>query len=246
MKLFRVTEDDQIWLLKQPETAMGIQVVRLDRNLSDDFVFILGGEVAFHYRDLLENNPLNLSKYPWWLDKKTDDGQVGTDDLFLIWLKTLDVLPHSIKKLSIIPRVALTLFPISSLPQPPQPKTWTYGHLPFSGPTGAKEVYYRWEPWPTSRRISQSTGRVAPGTFTAPMSERQFMPTGFSAVARLALPALLPARYLWELHPPSGISIRCGAVVPMYGQSGGGVEVAFPSGFKNVRPIANPVVLPAL
>ncbi len=40
--------------------------------------------------------------------------------------------------------------------------------------------------------------------------------------------------------------MRCGAVIPNYGQSGGGVEVFFPNGAANVGPIANPVIIPAM
>ena len=40
--------------------------------------------------------------------------------------------------------------------------------------------------------------------------------------------------------------MKYGASVPLYGQSGGGVEVMFPKGTKNRGPIANPVVLPIL
>ena len=66
------------------------------------------------------------------------------------------------------------------------------------------------------------------------------------AVARFALPNLMPACYRWELQPDSGTLIECGASVPLYGQSGGGVEVRFPKDTNNRCPIADPVILPPL
>jgi len=65
-------------------------------------------------------------------------------------------------------------------------------------------------------------------------------------VARFALPSLMPACYRYELQPVTGTVIECGAAVPLYGQSGGGVEVKFTSLTKNRCPIADPIVLPAL
>ncbi len=249
MKLFRVNDKGQAWLSSQPETAMGVQIVGTHGSFADESLFILGGQVAFRFHDYfpaeLEDAPLDMNALPWAQDNNSED---ETDSIqpFSAWLAELEVLSLDLTDLQVIPRVEFTLFPTGPFTSPPQPGAWTYGHLPFAGTTGANEVYYRWEPWPISRRINQSKRTILSGTFTAPMSEVPFMPTGFSAVARLALPQLLPACYRWEVRPPANTPMRCGASVPMFGQSGGGVEVAFPGGFKNVGPIANPVVLPAL
>jgi hypothetical protein len=65
-------------------------------------------------------------------------------------------------------------------------------------------------------------------------------------VARFALPNFLPACFRWELQPVAGTTLECGASVPLFGQSGGGVEVKFVSQTDNRCPIADPIVLPAL
>jgi hypothetical protein len=137
------------------------------------------------------------------------------------------------------------LGPIGPLTAPvfPDPDT-VYGHLPLHGLCSGKEVFYRYEHYPTSIRINQINGKVVPKTYATPMSELPLVPTGLAAVARYALKSLLPARWRYELRPGIGIPIRYGASVPMHGQSGGGVEVMFPKPFDNVGPIANPVVLP--
>lgn len=249
MRLFRIDERDQSLLLGFPETSMGIQVLAEPETPLLEWLIVLGGQVALFSSDLFlgaeVSEPLSYLDEPWL---RRDERGLDSDReaLFREWLDMLEPVENSIEGRQIIPSVQFRHFPIGPFPQPPQPNSWTYGHLPFIGVTGTDDVFYRWEPWPTSRRIDQKTGRVAAGTFTAPMSELQFMPTGFSAVARLALPGLLPACYRWELRPPSFTHTRCGACVPMFGQSGGGVEVAFQNGFTNVGPVANPVVLPAL
>jgi hypothetical protein len=56
----------------------------------------------------------------------------------------------------------------------------------------------------------------------------------------------MPACYRYELQPDANTDIECGASVPLYGQSGGGVEVKFVKQTNNRCAIANPVVLPAL
>jgi hypothetical protein len=133
---------------------------------------------------------------------------------------------------------------LGPLGAPPLRPASIYGHLPFGAMTDAQSVIYRWEAFPTSRRIKQisSGGTIASDTYAAPASEVPFAPTGFSAVARFALPNLLPACFRWELQPVP-CSLECGASVPLYGQSGGGVEVKFTASTNNRGPIANPIVL---
>ncbi|MBO6689284.1 MAG: hypothetical protein JJ931_06025 [Henriciella sp.] len=130
------------------------------------------------------------------------------------------------------------------LGSPPAPPNSIYGHLPFHLNSVPNEVFYRFESFPNSRRLTRQ--QIAKGTYAAPSSELFFTPTGFSAVGRFALPSLLPACWRYELKPQSGTKVYCGASVPLYGQSGGAVEVCFPDGATNDGPIANPVILPEL
>lgn len=249
MRLFRIEEGGQSLLSEFPETAMGSQVLSEQGTSVSEWLVVLGGQVAVFLGDLFPameaGEPLSYLDEPWL---RRDERGLDSErkELFSEWLAMLEPFERSLDEHQVVPYVQFRHFPIGPFPRPPQPRGWTYGHLPFIGVTGTDDIFYRWEPWPISKRIDQATGQVAPDTFTAPMSEVQFMPTGFSAVARLALPGLLPACFRWELRPPPFTHSRCGASVPMYGQSGGGVEVAFQNGFKNVGPIANPVVLPAL
>jgi len=120
----------------------------------------------------------------------------------------------------------------------------TAGHLPFKRNTAANDVFYRCEPWPVSRRVLQSGNLVRPGTYAFPQSELLFVPTGFAAVGRYSLPNLLPGCFRWEIKPTKNCSISIGSSLPLFGLSGGGVEVCFPNGATNCGPIANPVQLP--
>jgi hypothetical protein len=110
------------------------------------------------------------------------------------------------------------------LPRP----AYVHGHLPFHGRCSGTDTCYRYEQFPTSKRIDLQNRTVAKDTFAAPESEQPFTPTGLSAVGRFALPLVLPACWQYQLTPAQGTRIFYGASVPLYGQSGGAVEVMFP------------------
>lgn len=180
--------------------------------------------------------------------RDTEDREVQVND-FNDWLISLPSAPNLRAETSIYTKnfVAFILLgPVGRLPLPPPRPPYVYGHLQFHGTTEVDDIFYRYEPFPTSRRIHQSTKTIDAATFAAPASEAPFTPTGFSAVARFALPSLFPARWRWELQPVAKTGIKCGASVPLYGQSGGGVEVMFVSKTQTRGAIANPTVLPAL
>lgn len=214
------------------------------------FFLVLSGRLALRFDEPLRErlaevisilkSPLDQFEERWWrwanmgnlIELYPVSGDDAANALFTILTGSLPPSPP----------------PPPPPPSPPAAPPHVYGHLPFHTATGPEDVYYRYESFPTSRRINQGGGTIAPGTYAAPASELFFMPTGLSAVARQALPSLMPASWRWELQPVAGTPIRYGASVPLYGQSGGGVEVRFEKHphTQNRGPIANPVVLPDL
>ncbi|MBS7587421.1 hypothetical protein [Ancylobacter defluvii] len=117
------------------------------------------------------------------------------------------------------------------------------GQLPFATRSQAGTVVYRWEPFPVSRRCRAGGSEIAAASFAAPEQERPFMPSGFAAASRLALPSLLPACFLYALEPAAGTAIECGTAGPM---SDGGVRMRFPHATPTRARIAAPAVLPPL
>jgi len=95
-------------------------------------------------------------------------------------------------------------------------------------------VFYRYSAFNPDRRVN-SNGDFLPGTYGAPESEVAFVPTGFLAVGRFALPNILPASFRYEITAPTGTSVDFGTVAPAYGQAGGGVEAYFAAGAKNQK-----------
>ncbi len=106
-------------------------------------------------------------------------------------------------------------------------------------------VFYRFSAFYPDRRINQKTGDVLPGTYATTESEVPFVPSGFAAVGRFALPNNQPASYRYEIEAPKGVTVSFGTVAPAFGQAGGGVEAYFHDGFTNQRiPSSSPTRLP--
>ena len=99
-------------------------------------------------------------------------------------------------------------------------------------------TFYRFSAFKPDRRVNPATGDFMPGTYATVDSELPFVPTGFVAVGRFALPNNLPASYRYEIEAPAGTSVSFGTVAPAFSQAGGGVEAYFGSKVLNQ---ANPM-----
>ena len=100
----------------------------------------------------------------------------------------------------------------------------TRGSYPSTSRPG--EIFVRYSAFHPDFRIGRN-GSVRPGTYVTTATDMPHVPSGLAAVGRYALPNPAPALYIYTMSPPPGISIRCGTVVPRFGQAGGGVEVLF-------------------
>ena len=109
----------------------------------------------------------------------------------------------------------------------------------------ASRVFHRYSAFNPDHRVDPITGNFVPGTYAVPESEAPFIPTGFAAVGRLALPNLIPASHHYLLEAPSGTQVAFGTVAPAFGQAGGGVEALLLNGAPNQQvPPIPPSVIP--
>lgn len=102
-------------------------------------------------------------------------------------------------------------------------------------------MFHRFSAFDPDRRIDPATGSFLPGTYAAPESEVPFVPTGFVAVGRFALPNNLPASYHYEIEAPMGAKVVFGTVAPAFGQAGRGVEAYFANAVINAKVPPTPV-----
>jgi hypothetical protein len=259
MRLYRI--ENPAAFDEAPEVAMDVQLAgRRDKESPYSYI-VVGGRVAISTYEEPETPIHEYLDQPWLKPNLPLDERVWFFERWLHGLAEALVLepksPTDFIQPVMLQRqeyreetrvLAYLVTPLGPLPTPPARPASIYGHLPFGTTTASDTVIYRWEAFPTSRRITRTTGggTIAADTYAAPASETPFAATGFSAVARFALPNVLPACFRWELQPPANTPIECGASVPLYGQSGGGVEVKFPSFTTNRCPIADPVLLPVM
>lgn len=99
----------------------------------------------------------------------------------------------------------------------------------------ADRAFHRFSAFSPDRRVDLKTGSFLAGTYGAPASEVPFVPTGFVAVGRFALPINLPASHHYEIMAPAGTHVDFGTVAPAFGQSGGGVEAYFANAVTNAQ-----------
>lgn len=253
MPLYRLDDDDIPLSAQRPEFGMGFQIVRVAVD-GTELIGILLGDLVFMTRDEQSFNQLaELFSEPWAF-REYLGGYSPPLDLPEPQLKAPMESPAFLNWWGRLPRVTLRkpltraqiltwLSANYSPPRPARPAS-VYGHLPYSFKTRPDDVFYRYESWPVSRRIHPSLGQIDADTFACPASEKPFVPTGFAAVGRYALPDLFPACWRWELKPVAGAHLDIGASVPLYGQAGGGVEVRFRKKTSTRSAIPSPTVLP--
>jgi hypothetical protein len=238
--LFLKLSETQIGMFDEvPEAGMGMHFAHVD----DALGFVLGGRVLmFPQAESHEGQSQSdaLSKRLWFnAETRGRRPDIAEENTLIAALADAPLSTH--------PSVmGFILNPPGYLPPAPRRPTYIYGHLPFTGTTQAGDVFYRCEHWATSRRVRSATNDILAGTYGFPASELSFVLTGFAAVGRYALPDLPPACQRYEICPPPGYALQCGACVPLYGQAGGGVEVMFPKPFNNAVQLPPPTPLPPL
>ncbi|HZX81980.1 MAG TPA: hypothetical protein VFF19_00350 [Reyranella sp.] len=226
----------------------GLVAVRIDENLQAEFSAFYNQVWGPSVSDRM-HQPAVTNRYNVWLNEleAVTVGHVPASRASIAALATGGPAPPPPPPLPPPPPNRPNLTPGG--PHPPVGPPTVYGHLPFTTTTLPNEKFFRCEAWPTSKRLVGNV--IKGGTFASPMSERIFLPTGFAAVARNALPSFFPACFQYELTPQPilpdhSVDIRCGAIVPMNGQSGGGVEVMFLKDAQNPTALTVTALLPPL
>lgn len=242
---------------KAPEVFSGVHLGQVKWEGVERYSIVVGGLVSTIINDPLAGELADFYRKVWTPESEGTADPTDATERYVAWLGSLTeitVQPVPVTRFGLAANAALTNVPppppgrlITPVgPHPPGGPPNVYGHLPFQTTTRAKEIFWRFEAWPTSQRLLDVSGvpTIRPGTFASPRSELRFLPTGFSAVARNALPSFFPACFRYRLTPAAKTHILCGAVIPMYGQSGGGVEVMFDKGATNSISFSSTVVPP--
>lgn len=230
MSYYHLPEDAISQLCALPETGMGFQLVRA--RVFGEFKPLL----VFNCQRALDLAILDLTP-------SQDPAVVARNEQLIV-----DALHRTTTTLVMAPHPSAFQVLSVRLGPPAAPAVSTLAARPSSLVKTAvlsdPRLFHRFSSFNPDRRVHPVTGDFLPGTYASPDSELPFLPTGFAAVGRLALPNNLPASHHYTLRAPAGTSVWFGTVTPAFGQAGGGVEALFSTAVKNQPPRIAPARLP--
>jgi hypothetical protein len=220
MGFFRVSKAVSERLVKQHESGIGYQIARYRREREPLIVF--NASIAMPL-DEFRNHRFSSDDYLMLSD---EFAEVGIHEKFDL-NDELAVVFSQFGGSSDVDSFGLsfTSNPIS----PPE----------AAMPTGVPTSYYRYCAFSRDRRVSAKGDFVA-GTYATTYSDMHFVPSGFAAVGRYALPNPASARYISTIVTLDRPSLM-GTASPNFGQAGGGVEVLFDQQASHVPGASFPV-----
>ncbi len=197
----RLSDESAKKLLQLPESGMGYQII-LDHQM---MFIVFNAELIFDLKPFLKNGDL--------VNKEMPRSQDYT---------------HLVKPELIFSDFMLKIDGIQSDPFR-QLKLNRAQVLHISKEQEATNItaisFYRFSAFRKDRRVD-SNGNFLAGTYASTFNDLKFVPSGFSAVGRYALPNSNPAKYINQIVTNDQPTL-IGTATPNFGQSGGGVEVFF-------------------
>jgi hypothetical protein len=212
MPIYRATEFSERRLIAVPESGIGFQIIRYRR----DLLVALNATILIPLQELREGlataeelasflaEGLASSDIPIEAIELTDDFRLVFSQLELQYRD---------------PQTGLNIPEMVAVP----PANVISPRRPYS--------YYRFTAAPRDKRIT-TKGDFLPGTYATTYADFQFVPSGFAAVGRYAIPNPAPARFVFQIITFDRPT-KMGTATPNFGQAGGGVEVLFGTGAKN-------------
>jgi hypothetical protein len=224
MPAFRIPPEEADVLARQPETAMGYQLLELSLQgwnqrhmflaLDSRYLFPANSleELFGALQVLLGTTAEQLDELPGIKNERVKDiGLPSRDGITIIssWGPRV--------RASLLDPVLGVDDRLSAVVQP-QP-------LSAAIVTVGLRAYFRFSAFPNDRRVLPD-GSYKSGTYATTANDLRMVPSGFAAMARYAIPNPMSAKYVYPLITSQSPS-RVGATVPNFEQSGGGVEVLF-------------------
>jgi hypothetical protein len=213
MPIYHATSSAESRLVETSESGMGFQILRYRGEL----IVALNATVLVPLRDLIEARA-NADELVALLARSETDLESDASepfdlhDDFTLAFSQLELQLNSIETGLNIPKIAAA---------PPEN---------VISPKRAYS-YYRFSAAHRDKRIMPN-GDFVPGTYATTYADFHFVPSGFAAVGRYALPNPASARFVFQIVTLDRPTLM-GTATPNFGQAGGGVEVLFANGAKN-------------
>jgi hypothetical protein len=169
MRIFKIDDDDQDQFAELPEIAMDLNFGRSGSN----FYLVISCRMAVLLNETTFTEPEDTFFLPGVNERLSPEARTRT---FMDWFNDLPSLGNVTTATPLqawVPFMGAIgpVTPIGALPSPPPPPPSVYGHLPFKAKTLADTVIYRWEAYPTSRRIN-ITAKTTRRTLTPRLRQR--------------------------------------------------------------------------
>lgn len=218
-----LNEAQQQFLIHQPETGMGYQLVEVTNM---DYRRVVG--VAYNAELVLERDEPNQSAYL----------------RFMALGVALKSYGSAVREVRLLARdsVEYRSFMVGESRAAYATKRSPARDAPVET-TKIGEVFKRFSAFENDRRV-RADGSLEPGTYATTDEDARHVRTGKDAVQRYALPNPEPAVNVFTIKPVSATPIQYGVAQPAYGQPGGGVEVIFMAG-TTPRTVTGPDKIPA-
>ena len=212
MPLNRIGINSEERLLNMPESGMGFQVIRYRR----DYLVVFNTTLVIPLNELRErrftqDDYLFLSGNP--------------ESLVISQLEILDMQDDFFLAFSFLDReyrnndTGLSFNEATISP----PDSVISSKRPYP--------YYRFSAFYKDKRVAND-GSYLPDTYATTYNDLHFVPSGFAAVGRYALPNPASAQYVFPILTFERPTLM-GTATPNFGQAGGGVEVLFQNGAQN-------------
>ncbi len=207
--MYYLNEAQQQFLIHQPETGMGYQLVELTNM---DYRRVVG--VAYNAELVLERD---APDHPAYLR-------------FMAMGVALKSYGAAVREVRLLARdsVEYRAFMVGEARAAYAPKRGPAKDAPVEA-TKFGEVFKRFSAYENDRRV-RADGRFEPGSYATTEEDARHVRTGKEAVQRYALPNPEPAVNVFTIKPVSATPIQYGNAIPAYGQPGGGIEVIFTAG----------------
>jgi len=217
--MFRLSQEETLSLLRQPESGMGYQVVDA---LTTDYRRKRG--VVFNAELLTLDEDSSADRLV--MRSKSASGA----------LKAASSTAGKFRSLSVVVDHRTTVLAFRAAKA---------GGASQAAEEKTKDgdKFYRFSAFENDRRVT-SDKSLLPGTYATTEEDGGKVKTGKEAVERYALPNDDPASYRFTVKPAKNTTIQRGIVQPANGHQGGGVEVIFIDGTQKDTVTLPPTKLP--
>jgi hypothetical protein len=206
--MFKLNETESKDLLAQPETGMGYQIVEAT---------------------LRDNTKQRGTAYNAELLFLRNEGQIELrKNSYRDVLKSAPSSGNEIRALRVLPREAVSLSSRVRDTSSVFKKATPAKDAPIEK-TKTDEVFRRFTAFEDDKR-RRPDGSWRDGTYATTEEDAKNVKTGTDAVARYALPNILPASNVFTGRPQIDTEIQKGIVAAEFGQPGSGIEVFFRKG----------------